>query len=170
MSNHRDSERPASSGGVDDVFAAAGKVAAAARKISSEAPAFGPTGARHLDRETAISMGLFLALFFAARFLLELDSLSTGIRVAIALLPLPAFAWFLWSFVRSVGAADELERRIQLEALAVAFPLTILLIMTLGLLQIAVPLSPDDWSYRHIWPLVYVFYVVGLARARRRYI
>jgi hypothetical protein len=29
------------------------------------------------------------------------------------------------------------------------------LIMTLGLLQIAVPLPPDDWSYRHIWPLVY---------------
>jgi len=47
--------------------------------------------------------------------------------------------------------------------------LTALLIMTLGLLQIAVPLSPDDWSYRHIFPFVYIFYICGLMAARRRY-
>ena len=82
--------------------------------------------------------------------------------MALALLPLPAFLWFLWTFIAGVRGADELERRIQLEALAVAFPLTLVLIMTLGLLQIAVPLSPDDWSYRHIWPFLYVFYLLGL--------
>ena len=114
-------------------------------------------------------MALFLVLFFAARGLLELEGLSTAIRVALALLPLPAFLWFLWTFIAGVREADELERRIQLEALAVAFPLTLVLIMTLGLLQIAVPLSPDDWSYRHIWPTLYVFYVLGLSWARRRY-
>jgi hypothetical protein len=36
----------------------------------------------------------------------------------------------------------------------VAFPLSLLLVMTLGLLQIAVPLPPGDWSYRHLWPLL----------------
>ncbi|RIK73904.1 hypothetical protein DCC62_16355 [candidate division KSB1 bacterium] len=64
---------------------------------------------------------------------------------------------------------DELERRIQLEALVIAFPLAILLIMTLGLLELAVPLSPENWSYRHIWPFLTMFYFIGLAIARKRY-
>jgi hypothetical protein len=64
---------------------------------------------------------------------------------------------------------DELERRIQLEALAIAFPGALLLIMTLGLLQLAIPLSPADWSYRHIWPFLFLFYFLGLALTRRRY-
>ncbi len=32
-----------------------------------------------------------------------------------------------------------------------------------------VPMPTEDWSYRHIWPLMYVFYLLGLMRARRRY-
>jgi hypothetical protein len=126
--------------------------------------------ARWLGRCVGLSGALFISLFFVARMLLELNTLSTTVRVLISLLPLPAFVWFMWAFVQSVSLADELERRIQLEALAIAFPLTILLVMTLGLLQVAVPLSPDNWSYRHIWPFIYVFYLLGLARARRRYV
>jgi hypothetical protein len=122
-----------------------------------------------MGRSAGLGGALFMVLFFIARGLLELDTLSTTVRVLVSLLPLPAFAWFLWAFVTAIGEADELERRIQLEALAIAFPLTLLLLMTLGLLQVAVPLSPDDWSYRHIWPFLYVFYFVGLAWARRRY-
>jgi hypothetical protein len=169
MGTHDDSTRERRPG-VDEVFAAVDSVTAAARKVSREAAEFGPLPRRRIGRSVPISTGVFFALFFAARVLLELDTLATPLRVLIALLPLPAFVWFLWSFIQSVNDADELERRIQLEALALAFPLTILLVMTLGLLQIAVPLSPDDWSYRHIWPLIYVFYLVGLTRARRRYV
>ena len=157
-------------GGIDDVFSAVERITGAARAIGHEAPQLGPLGGRRMGVQVGASMALFLVLFFAARFLLELDTLSTPFRVAIALLPLPAFVWFLWAFVQSVSEADELERRIQLEALAIAFPLTISLVMTLGLLQIAVPLPPEDWSYRHIWPFLYVFYLLGLTRARRRYV
>jgi hypothetical protein len=108
------------------------------------------------------------ALYFGARAFLE-NGTTPWIRVAIALAPLPAFIWFLRDFIRGLRGLDELERRIQLEALAVAFPLTVVLIMTLGLVQIAVPLSPDDWSYRHLWPLLFLFYLAGLVLARRRY-
>jgi hypothetical protein len=133
-------------------------------------PHHGPSrGSQRARRSIALSIGASLVLFFAARLLLELETLPTAVRVLIALAPIPAFAWFLWAFVQAAAEADELERRIQLEALAVAFPLTLLLLMTMGLLQIAIPLSPDDWSYRHIWPIVYMFYLLGLAWARRRY-
>ena len=108
------------------------------------------------------------ALYFAARAVLE-SAETPWIRVAISLAPLPAFIWFLRDFIRGLRGLDELERRIQLEALAVAFPLTMVLIMTLGLVQVAIPLSLDDWSYRHIWPFLFVFYLAGLTLARRRY-
>ncbi len=107
--------------------------------------------------------------FFAARFVLGLPGLSPGLRVAVAIVPVVPFAGFLGYVVRSLSRLDELERRVHLEALAVAFPLTLLLLMTLGLLQIAIALPADDLSYRHVWPIPAFFYFVGLALARRRY-
>jgi hypothetical protein len=125
---------------------------------------------RKKDRATALSGGLWLVLYFVARLALEATTLAPWQRVIIALLPVPVFVWFLWAVAQWMKRADELERRIQLEALAVAFPLTLLLVMTLGLLQIAIELSMDDWSYRHTWPIIYLFYIFGLMRARKRYL
>jgi hypothetical protein len=121
------------------------------------------------DRNVVVSGLLWFALFLAARAGLEIEALEPAWRVLIALVPVPAFAWFLWSFIRAIGQMDELERRIQLEALAFAFPMTLLLLMTLGLMQLAIDLSMDDWSYRHIWPIVVVLYFGGIALARKRY-
>ena len=56
-----------------------------------------------------------------------------------------------------------------MEALAFAFPLSIFLLMFLGLLQLAVELSPENWSYRHVWVFLPIFYFAGLALAWRRY-
>lgn len=92
------------------------------------------------------------------------------LRVALALVPIPIFASFLAALVTGVRGMDELERRIHLEALAIAFPLGMLLLMTLGLLQRVVELSMDDWSYRHVWGYFPVLYLLGLAFARRRYL
>jgi len=114
-------------------------------------------------------MIVFLILYVAARYTIEQGAVSSVLRVGVALLPVPAFAFFLISFIRGLKALDELERRIQLESLAIAFPLTLLLIMTLGLLELAVPLSPQDWSYRHVWAFLPLFYFFGLLIARRRY-
>ena len=125
---------------------------------------------RQKDRSVAIAGALWLVLYFVARFGLESTALATWQRVAMALLPVPVFVWFLWAVAQWMKRSDELERRIQLEALSIAFPLTVLLIMTLGLLQLAIDLSIDDWSYRHLWPIIYVFYFFGLMRARKRYL
>ena len=116
--------------------------------------------------------GVFLlwgVAYIAARGLLELPALGWWARLGIALAPAPLFAWVLWNVSQGVAAMDELQRRIQLEALAFAFPLTVLFVMTLGLLEIAIGLNPDDWSYRHVWPMLFVLYFAGLARAKRRY-
>ena len=112
---------------------------------------------------------LWLAMYFGARMILKQDGLGTGIRVGIALLPVPVFAAFLWHAIRSIRGADEFVRRIHLEALAMAFPLTLLLLTTLALMQRAVALSFEDWSYAHVWVYLPIFYLGGLTLAHRRY-
>jgi hypothetical protein len=37
------------------------------------------------------------------------------------------------------------------------------------LLELAIGLDPKDWSYRHVWIYLPLFYFVGLAIAWRRY-
>lgn len=118
--------------------------------------------------DAAVAVG-FVASYFVARGLLESQGLPSGVRVAAALLPVPVFALMLWRIVRGVRAMDELQRRIQLEALAVAFPLVLIILLTLGLLEMAIPLNRDDWSYRHVWAMVPVLYFAGLAWSARRY-
>ena len=114
---------------------------------------------------------IWILLYFGARALLEKPpgEFGTAARVVVALAPIPAFAAFLWLLIRGVRSADEFERRIHLEALAVAYPLAILLLMTLGLLQRAIELKFEDWSYAHVWIYLPLFYFLGLALARRRY-
>lgn len=112
---------------------------------------------------------LWGSVYMLARGLLELTSLDRPVRIAIALVPVPVFIWFLWTWLKSVSDADELQRRIQLEALAFAFPICVVLLMTLGLLELATPLNPDDWSYRHVWAMMPALYFLGLWRAHRRY-
>ncbi len=41
--------------------------------------------------------------------------------------------------------------------------------MTLGLLDLAITLNPDDFSLRHVWAMLPILYYVGLWRAKRRY-
>ena len=112
---------------------------------------------------------LWLLMYFGARLLLKQAGLGTGLRIGIALAPVPVFAAFLWQAIRSIRSADEFERRIHLEALVVAFPLTLLLLTTLALMQRAVALSFEDWSYAHVWIYLPIFYLAGLALARKRY-
>lgn len=111
---------------------------------------------------------LWMATYAASRGLLEVVD-DRWLRVAISLAPTPVFAWFLWTWVRGVTRMDELERRIEFEALAFAFPVSIVFLATLGLLDVAVTLDPNDFSLRNVWLMMPMLYYIGLWRAKRRY-
>ena len=129
------------------------------------------TEASRADRTFCfVTTVLFAASYAAATVLLKsVEMPSPGARIAVALLPFPFFIAFLVAEIRLLRRVDELERKIQLEALAVAFPAALLLMMALALLERAVVLNPADWSYRHTWFFLPLFYFVGLGMARRRY-
>jgi hypothetical protein len=111
----------------------------------------------------------WVLVYLLTRGLLESNQLPDGWRIIVAVAPMIPFAFFLAFIMTGIRSMDELQRRIQLEALAIAFPLAILLFMLLGLLELAIPLSPEDWSYRHTWSYLPLFYFIGLAIASRRY-
>jgi amino acid transporter len=123
------------------------------------------------DLSGRISTAMLLLWFFSyalARGIMETAE-APAVRVFFALLPIPFFIALIVTVFRAIDRGDELFRRIHLEALAFAFPATLTLIMVLGLLELAVGLNPNDWSYRHVWPMCVMAYYGGWALAMRKY-
>lgn len=137
---------------------------------AAESPAESARATRATSDRSSLTLGIvWFIIYFGARVFLERAGGSDAIRLLIALAPLPPFLLFLRAFVRSTRDADELERRVQLEALALAFPLTVVMLMVLGLAELAFPLNRNDWSYRHVWAYLPLFYFGGVVLAWRRY-
>jgi hypothetical protein len=110
-----------------------------------------------------------ILMYFGARIVLEMKDLAVAWQLAAAIVPVPFFGWLLVELIRGARSLDEMQKRIQLEALAFAYPVVVMLLMTLGLLELAIPLNRDDWSYRHVWQMQGVIYCLGLFLAYRRY-
>ena len=141
---------------------AAKALEAAAHSVEEHRQVYGP---RLLIRGL-----LWVSIYLLSRGLLEMIAGPAAIRVAIALLPLPFFIFYLWTWFKGAAAMDELQRRIELEALGFAFPAAIVVLMTIGLIDLAITLPGDDFSLRQIWLMLPVLYYVGLWRAQRRYV
>lgn len=112
---------------------------------------------------------IWTLVYLLARWLLDNRQLEGGLRIAVALMPILPFAIFLVLILAGIRQMDELHRRVHLEALAIAYPLAMLLLMLLGLLELVIPLSSEDWSYRHVWQYLPLFYFLGLTFTWRRY-
>ena len=132
----------------------------AAKTVSTPTP---------LIANPALWVAAWFAAWVGARMVLESPSVPTWARVAAALAPVPLAGAALLTIIRGARELDELEKRIQLEALAFAFVLTVLLLMTLGLLELAITLNRNDWSYRHVWAMLPMLYFAGVVLARKRY-
>jgi peptidoglycan/LPS O-acetylase OafA/YrhL len=109
------------------------------------------------------------ASFIGARLLLDQPDLGAGTRALLAFGPTLPFVGFLIGAVGMSREVDEMERRVQVEALANAFGLTLLLIATLALAQRAGFAKYEDFSYGHILPMLLLFYLGSMVFARRRY-
>ena len=125
---------------------------------------------RHIYGVQLLTRGLlWLSIYVFSRGVLELDLSPQPFRVVVALVPVPFFVWYLVTWMRGVARMDELQRRIELEALGFAFPAVLVILMTIGLLDLAVTLQRGDFSLRNTWLLLPMLYYVGLWRAQRRY-
>jgi O-antigen ligase len=92
---------------------------------------------------------------------------TTGI--ILSFIPVLAFALFIYSIIKGVSSMDEVQIRVQMEAVIIAFSLGLLTLMTLGLLDLVITLKKEDWGYRHLVPYFFLFYLIGLIVSKRKY-
>jgi hypothetical protein len=105
-------------------------------------------------------------LFISLTVSRQQPNLSTVAQAAILLLPMLGAGLAVWAIVRGHRRLDELQRRVQFEALSFAFAGTAFFTFGWGFLEIAgYPRLPAFG----IWPLMAALWVAGLAIARRRY-
>ena len=119
---------------------------------------------------SALLLGTVGSLFstsFVSVYLLHHVTPGTTASLLSALLPLPFFAAnFLVAF-RMVRRCDEMQRRMQLEALAFAYPVTMIGAMTLFMVQKA------GFSVRFdladLFTAMTIMYALGVLFSWRRY-
>ena len=92
------------------------------------------------------------------------------LRAAVALLPMPAVAMVLRAMVRYIRDADELQRRIEVEALAIATAGISLAYFAAGLLQAAKVIAiPGSAALISLLPLVCPVYGLAKVAVSRSY-
>ena len=126
-----------------------------------------PTSSR--DRATLSAFIAWIVVYFACRWVLDHVALPEWARILVALSPIVPFVIFLVLVVANVRSMDELHRRVHLEALAFAFPASVVVLMVLGLLQLVIPFDQERFNFRDAWPILWLLYLVGVSFTWRRY-
>jgi len=92
---------------------------------------------------------------------------GVGARTLIALLPMLPIVWVGMLTMKHVRQLDELQRKIQMEAVAFSAMTTALLTCSYGFMEgVGYPELDTIW----ILPMLSVLWVVGQILARRRYL
>lgn len=113
------------------------------------------------------AMALYLGLLAASLILLtQFADAGPWVRIPLALMPIVPCGLMCWVVVREMRRIDELQLRIQFEALGFAFAATALSTFSYGFMQ-SVGLPQISWLM--IWPLMGAMWIMGLVIARRRY-
>lgn len=127
------------------------------------------TTCKTASKRYAIEFGAAMAAYVAAVFVSAtlLKSVTHAIiRPAVALLPMVPAVFVIIAIIRQLRRLDELQRRIQFEALAISFMGTAFITFGYGFLQL-VGFPPVSWFA--VWPIMAVLWLAGLWFSKRRY-
>ena len=121
---------------------------------------------RQYLKELTATLLVYGAMLFGSIELLTHVQIARPWRDLVALSPMLPAAATAWVILRELRRMDELQRRIQLEALGFSFAGTAILTFSYGFLE---GLGYPRLSMFTVWPLLAVLWIVGLVLARRRY-
>ncbi|WP_166211790.1 hypothetical protein [Cognatiluteimonas telluris] len=128
-----------------------------------------PTARRRYLRELVPAMAAYvIAVLLSVWLLKRVD--APLLRALVALLPVPAIALAMRAVVRRIRDSDELQRRIELEAVSVSAVCVSMGYLAAGLLQRARVIDIDA-SAAMIWVFPLLGLGIGIAKLvlRRRY-
>ncbi len=118
------------------------------------------------QKELAATLAVYVAVLVGSIELLNHAPVAAPWRSLLALCPMIPAAALAWVVLRELRRMDELQRRIQLEAIGFSFAGTAVLTFSYGFLE---GLGYPRLSMFTVWPILAVLWVAGLAIARRRY-
>ena len=124
---------------------------------------------KHLTERVLIYAILWCFSYIGSLFALKSLELSFAVSIMLTLVSGIAFALFIYKFYRSIFFMDEVQIKIQMEAIVFAFSMGLLLLSTLGLIDLYAKLNTNDWNYRFLVPIFILFYFIGLLIAKRKY-
>jgi hypothetical protein len=108
------------------------------------------------------------ALMIGASALNRVADPGPALRVVLAILPVLPLAALAWGIMRAIQHLDELQRRIQLDAMSAAFVGGIFVAVIYGQLQHARVGIPElNWAF--FYPVQVVLWTLGYVVASRRY-
>ncbi len=144
-------------------------VALLRRQLSSACDTAPPALRRRYSREMMVAMGTYVVLLVLSIALLKRVE-GTALRACIALLPVPSIAMTLRAMIRYIRDVDELQQRIELQAVSFAAAFVSLLYLTGGLLQAARVLDiPASAAMIWVFPMVCLAYGLAKIVVSRRY-
>jgi len=111
---------------------------------------------RRYQTEVVVAMVIYMALMAAVVPTLKTQP-PLPERVLLAILPVLPIVWVIWAVIKYLRRADELQRRVHIEALAIAAGVAAFLSLSYGFLE-------DMAGFPHI-PLWWVFMVIDLVWA-----
>lgn len=94
--------------------------------------------------------------------------LSGSLRVTVALLPLLPAALYLRSLSKWIHRLDEMQRRLQLEAVCVACVGMLLVTLAADLLRTSSVLPKLNFGWEGYFVVTFLLYAISLASANRR--
>ncbi len=114
-----------------------------------------------------IGFAAYAATLIASNMLLGHDgAASPAARVALSLAPMLPAIFICGVIVIGIGQLDELQRKLQFEALALAFAGTALITFSYGFLEGA---GFPKLSMFVVWPVMAALWAVGVVLGRVRY-
>ncbi len=77
---------------------------------------------------------VFYIGFLAFSFNWLKENQASSLRIAVALLPMLPGIFIAWGIVKAIKQLDEMERKILQEGMAISFAVTLILLISMGLL------------------------------------
>ena len=136
-------------------------------KCQTPAKPMTPSKKRYL-LEFGGAMALYVVLLFVSIYILQAIGIGspTPLRIVVALLPMIATGFIMLAALRFFRRMDELEKRIQLDSLAVAFVGTAFITFGFGFLEIV---GFPHISWFAVWPIIGMLWIIGHVLAQRHY-
>lgn len=106
--------------------------------------------ATHAFPAVSLSGGVWILSYFVAHYLFDAWAPAPHWDIAVMSIPILTFFGFVWLVQRKLHQLDELQRRVHLEALAMAFLTTMLAMMGLGLIE-ETPRGLVVLPWRYLW-------------------